>query len=435
LKIAIDGFTLALKEGTGLATSTDQLARTLASGGHELSVIYGLTGVGRDPELMWPRLLQALSVRGEAQVHEWLRWAPLTAAFMAPYLAGWDFRLRPVPRRDAVSSAGSSARIPAGAEIFNAPSIFYAAQTYASLFGRPTMLRRLPGIEVFHRSSPLPLAMRGVANVMTVHDVIPLAMPHSTAINLRHYRRIMEASLRHADLLLAISEYSRRDLLSFFDLPPEKVVVSYQAVELPQALREIDAGEMRRQLDSLFGLEPGGYFLFYGAIEPKKNVGRILDALAHARNDLPLVIAGRNGWLYEQDLKRMRSMTRNPRTAARLKRFEYLPFAQLMLLLKGARGLVFPSLYEGFGLPVLEAMTMGVPVITSNTTSLPEVAGDAALLVDPLDPRAIAAAMDRLAGDDALCADLVRRGTLQAEQFTPQKYLQRIEQAYRQVLG
>jgi len=434
LKIAIDGFTLALKEGTGLATATDQLARTLASGGHDLSVIYGLTGVGRDPALMWPRLLQALGVRGEAQVHEWLRWAPLTAAMLAPYLAGWRFQVRPVPRRADVATAGSSARIPAGADVYNAPSIFYAAQSYASIFGKPVRLRKLPGVDVFHRSSPLPLHMEGVANVMMVHDVIPLAMPHSTAINLRHYRRIMEASLRDADLLLLISEHSRRDLLSFFDVPPEKAVVCYQSVEIPEALRDIDADEMRRQLDSLYGLEPGGYFLFYGAIEPKKNVGRILDALAYARNELPLVIAGRNGWLYQQEVKRMRTMLRNPRTAGRLRRHEYLPFAQLMLLLKGARGLVFPSLYEGFGLPVLEAMMMGVPVITSNTTSLPEVAGDAALLVDPLDPRAIAAAMDRLAGDDALCADLVRRGTQQAAQFTPQKYLERIEQAYRQVL-
>ncbi len=435
MKIAIDGFTLALKEGTGLATATDQLARTLAAGGHDLSVIYGLTGVGRDPALMWPRLLQALGVRGEAQVHEWLRWAPLTGAMLPPYLAGWRFRVRPVPRRADVALAGSPARIPAGADVYNAPSIFYAAQSYASVFGKPVRLRKLPGVDIFHRSSPLPLHMDGTANVMTVHDVIPLAMPHSTAINLRHYRRIMEASLRDADLLLVISEHSRRDLLSFFDVPPEKVVVSYQAVELPEAVRTIDAEELRRQLEGGFGLEPGGYFLFYGAVEPKKNVMRILDALTFARNDLPLVIAGRNGWLYQQEVKRMRSMQRNPRTAGRLKRFEYLPFAQLMLLLKGARALVFPSLYEGFGLPVLEAMMMGVPVITSNTTSLPEVAGDAALLVDPLDARAIAEAMDRLAGDGALCADLVRRGYEQAARFTPQKYLERIEQGYRQALG
>jgi glycosyltransferase involved in cell wall biosynthesis len=435
VKIAIDGFTLGLKEGTGLSTFAYELAQTLSGGGHEVSVVYGLHGIGRDPRLLWPRFVQRLGLGGELLPFEWTRWAPYAAAYAGPGLAGWPLKATPIPRDAAVAAHGLSARIPAAAQLYNLPAVYSTAHTLAGLTARGLVLERLPGIEVFHRTSAVPMRMRGAANVVTVHDVIPLTLPHSTVINLKHYRRIMQAALKGADALFVISEHSRRDLLAFFDVPPERVVVTYQAVSVPPSLRAIDGDELARQLKANFDLAPGGYFLFYGAIEPKKNVMRILDAHAMARSDLPLVIAGRNGWLYQQELRRIRALVRDPKRAGRTRRLEYLPFQQLMLLLKGARALVFPSLYEGFGLPVLEAMQMGVPVITSNTTSLPEVAGDAALLVDPGDARQIADAMDRLAGDDALCADLARRGTAQAARFTPELYLQRLEQGYRLALG
>jgi glycosyltransferase involved in cell wall biosynthesis len=384
---------------------------------------------------MWPRFIQALGIRGEAQTRDWLRWAPFAAAHLPAYLAGWPIASRRVTRISNVTRQGLSARIPASDQIYNASTIYRAAQSFASLLGRPLVLRRLPDAEVFHRTSPLPIRMRGVANVVTIHDVIPLTLPHSTAIDLKHYRRIMKATLKDADAVFVISEHSRRDLLSFFDVPPERVVVTYQTVDIPASLRQIEGEELQRRLRADFDLVRGGYFLFYGAIEPKKNVMRILDAHAMARSGLPLVIAGRNGWLYEQEVRRIRGLVRDPKKASRIRRYEYLPFQQLMLLLKGARALVFPSLYEGFGLPVLEAMLMGVPVITSNTTSLPEVAGDAALMVDPADAGQIADAMDRLAGDDALCATLVQKGHVQVQKFRPELYLQRLESGYRQALG
>jgi glycosyltransferase involved in cell wall biosynthesis len=326
-------------------------------------------------------------------------------------------------------------RIPDLAQIYNLPSIYHTAHAIAALLQRQVVLRRLPGAQIFHRTMPLPMRMRDVANVVTVHDVIPLALPQSTAINLDHYRRIMEASLRGADALFAVSEQSKRDLLRFFDVPAERIVVTYQAVNIPPALRQADEDELARLLKANFDLAPRGYFLFFGAIEPKKNVLRILDAHGLAKCDLPLVIAGRYGWLYEQEQRRIDGLLADPQARGRIRRLEYLPYAQLMALLKGARAVVFPSLYEGFGLPVLEAMQMGVPVITSDTTALAEVAGDAALQVDPLDPNAIAQAMERLAADDALCAALVRKGHERAQHFSPERYLQRLEQGYRLALA
>ena len=435
MKIAIDGFTLGLKEGTGLATFAYELAQLLSAHGHEVSAVYGLNGLGRREHLLWPRLLQRLGERGEAQPREWLRWAPYAAAYLAPVLIGWPLRPRPVPRSPEITADGSPVRIPDLAHIYNLPSIYHTAHAIAALMRRQVVLRRLPGAEIFHRTMPLPMRMRGVANVVTVHDVIPLALPHSTAINLDHYRRIMEASLRGADALFTVSEHSKGDLLRFFDVPAERIVVTYQAVNIPAALREIDEDELARVLKTSFDLERGGYFLFFGAIEPKKNVLRILDAHALAKCDLPLVIAGRCGWMYEQEKRRIDALLAGRETRRRIRRIEYLPFTQLMALLKGARAVVFPSLYEGFGLPVLEAMQMGVPVITSNVASLPEVAGDAALLVNPHDAAEIARAMDRLAGDDALHAELVRKGSERVQCFSSERYLQRLEAGYRQALG
>ena len=435
MRIAIDGFTLGLKEGTGLATFAYELAQLLGAHGHEVSAVYGLNGLGRSEHLRWPRLLQQLAERGQAQPREWLQWAPHAAAYLAPVLLDWPLTASPVPRRPDISAAGSPVRVPDLAHFYNLPSIYHTAHAIAALLRRQVVLRRLPGVEIFHRTMPLPMRMQGVANVVTVHDVIPLALPHSTAINLDHYRRIMEASLRGADALFTVSEHSRRDLLAFFDMPAERIVVTYQTVNIPPALRDIDADELARLLKADFDLAPGGYFLFFGAVEPKKNVMRILDAHALAKSDLPLVIAGRYGWLYEQEKRRIDALLADPWARRRIRRLEYLPFAKLMALLKGARALVFPSLYEGFGLPVLEAMQMGVPAITSNVASLPEVAGDAALLVDPRDAGEIAQAMDRLAADDALHAELVRRGQHRVRLFSPERYLQRLEEGYRQALG
>ncbi len=434
MKIAIDGYTLGLKEGTGLATFAYELAQTLSANGHEVSAVYGLNGLGRSRHDLWPRLLERFGVRGEAHPREWLRWAPYAAAYLGPVLLGWPLNAKPVPRRPDATLVGSPIRIPDLAHVYTLPSIYQSAQAIAALTRHQTLLRRLPGVEIFHRTMPLPLRMRGVANVVTVHDVIPLALPNSTIVNPDHYRRIMEASLKGADAVFTVSEHSKRDLLAYFDVPADRISVTYQAVNLPSALRDVNEETLAQQLETDFALSPRGYFLFFGAVEPKKNVLRILDAHAMAKSDLPLVVAGRYGWMYDEEQRRIGELLADPKTRQRIRRFEYLPFAQLMALVKGARAVVFPSLYEGFGLPVLEAMAMGVPVITSNTTSLPEVAGDAALLVDPRDPRQISDAMDRLAGDDALCDELVRKGAARVENFSPELYLRRLEDGYRRAL-
>ena len=268
--------------------------------------------------------------------------------------------------------------------------------------------------------------MKGVKKVVTVHDVIPLALPQSTEINLRHYTQMFQTALRDADLICAISEQSKRDLMRFMHTPEEKIQVTGQAVNLPARYRHLPDAEVARHVEEKFALRHKQYFLFYGAIEPRKNVMRILEAFGLADTPYPIVIVGGYGWLY-QDVQDF--FQRNP-SPEKFRRLDFVPFKDLMFLLKGARALVVPSLYEGFGLPVLEAMQMGCPVITSHTTSLPEVGGDAALYVDPLDVPALARAIETLTSDTASITAMVEKGYIQAEKFSHAQHQTKLLAAY-----
>lgn len=437
MKVMVDAYALGLLEGTGLTTYARELANTLIARGHEVSALYGLNGVPREAALQWPAFLQALATRGQPGHRPYMQWGGHAARYGLLQLSGRSAVAQAIERAPWVNAVSLRQPLPAFSRIFNLASGYNAAFAFAALLGRALRVAPPGGanIELFHRTSPIPMFMRGACNVVTAHDIIPLVLPHSTAINLAHYKRILLHSFEHADRIFVVSEYSRNDIERVLGIPPERMFVTHQSVQVPDAVRLADAGDVAEQIRQEFGLEYGEYFLFYGAIEPKKNVLRLLDALTRTRCDLPLVIVGRDGWLCKEEVGRIASMCAQPAGAHRLRRFTYLPRLTLMRLLRGARALVFPSLCEGFGLPPLEAMQMGVPVITSDRGSLPEVCGDAAVIVDPLDPADIAAAMDRLAVDDALCASLIERGLARAEQFSPERHALRIEEGYRLALG
>jgi len=189
----------------------------------------------------------------------------------------------------------------------------------------------------------------------------------------------------------------------------------------------------------VFGLDWRGYFLFFGAIEPKKNLARIIEAYLASGVSAPLIIIGGRAWLDEDQVALMYpdivelSEARDGviRRADRIRRYEYLPFTLLVSLIRGAKATLLPSLYEGFGLPVLESMLLGTPVITSTEGSLPEIAGDSALLVDPYDTQAIRRAIVALDEDADLRADLARRGVGQAAKFSSAAYRQKLADLYR----
>ena len=270
--------------------------------------------------------------------------------------------------------------------------------------------------DLFHATDHYIPLLRHVPVVATVMDLIPFIHPEWVSVGLRPLKNwLFKRSILSADHLITISEHSRRDLMTHFGISSNKISVTPLGVDpcyfsrVPERAREAVLG--RYALSS-------GFFLFIGTLQPRKNLETLLDA--HAQLPLPLqkrhplVVVGRHGWGVLALLPRLRHLEQQ----GTVRWLDYVPQDDVMALLHSARALTFLSLYEGFGLPVLEAFAAGCPVIASNTTSIPEVAGDAALLVDPRDRVLIAEAMMRLIEDDALVHRLKERGQKRASVFT-----------------
>jgi glycosyltransferase involved in cell wall biosynthesis len=277
----------------------------------------------------------------------------------------------------------------------------------------------------------LPPAIR-CRSVVTIHDCIHLMFPQYLPSRLAHVyaKGSMWSATRKADRVLTVSEASKRDILRFFDIPPEKVVVIYNAIDErflgPADTTRMDLVRRRYQLDHPF-------ILYVGNIKPHKNIERLVEAFAIARqggpDNLKLIIIG-------DELSRypvLRQAVHRHQLEKFVRFLGYQPQETLAAFYRLARAFVFPSLYEGFGLPPLEAMACGTPVVTSNVSSLPEVAGGAALLVDPHDAAAIADGIRRAVTDDTLRADLIAKGHARARDFSWQQSVAKIHQIYMEV--
>ena len=309
-------------------------------------------------------------------------------------------------------------------------------------YGRSASVKVDAKPTIFHATQPLPLRVAGACNIYTIHDIVPLRLPYTTLENKRYFLQLIRHLGRTADRIVTVSEAARNDLITYCGIEPNKVVNTYQTVEFPPTALAGSDEDAAQLVQNVFDLKHRGYLLFYGALEPKKNVGRLIDAFMTSGITLPLVIAGGLGWEYEGDLKRIDAANGRGSGAdgrntfqTKVRRITYLPLHHLVSLIRCARAVVFPSLYEGFGLPVVEAMLLGTPVITSNVASLPEVAGEAALLVNPLDVRDIASAIVKIDSDDALCAELVSKGRVQAQKFSRQAHKARLGRVYEDTLA
>ena len=435
MKIAIDGFNLGLAQGTGIATYGRELASVLEKSGNEVFPIYGLDIAKRDEQLFYSQFIQRLGVSGESDKRSLINWAGRFLSGFPSHILGRPFNVDRVATNRQIALGSVRDKLPVCTEILNSSSIFKVSQAYSVLTKQPTKLSLPVEVDLLHLTLPLPLSISKVPKAVTVHDIIPLILPSSTKVNIPRYTSMLRTALRDADVIFSVSECSKRDVVQFLNIPEQRIHVTYQSVDIPEQLKNITQDECVQFLKNNYDLKFAEYFLYYGAIEPKKNVAKIIEAFSQAKTDCPIVIVGKDGWLFDDVQRLLQSAHMNSKGRKRFIRIPYLPFQQLMFLLRGARGLVFPSLYEGFGLPVLEAMQMGCPVITSHVSSLPEVGGEAVHYVDPYDTESIVSAVEKFSSDNEYRADLIKKGYVQAQKFSKSNYLKLLNHGYEKALS
>ena len=275
---------------------------------------------------------------------------------------------------------------------------------------------RMDSYNIYHETAFTPAAINGlVPQVFTLHD---LSLLHWRDMHPRE--RIwfadifMHRRLKEADHIITPSEYIRRELNETMKIPITRITAIPEAADhcfriIPAS--QVEATLKRRQL-------PTNYILFVGSLEPRKNIDTLISALALTNSDIPLVLTGWSGWGEKKWLAEINRLN----LAGRVFNTGHVSDAELVALYNGAAAVVYPSLYEGFGLPIIEAMACGAAVITSNRASMPEVAGDGAILLNnPLDPEELADAIDTLVQQNTRRDELKRRGRLQAASFSWQR--------------
>ena len=269
-------------------------------------------------------------------------------------------------------------------------------------------------LDLFHSPDFALPPIRQARTVLTVHDLSFMRVPECSQPSLRAYLlRVVPPSVRRADVVLADSQSTRNDVVELLGVSPDRVRVLYPGVD--EAFRRVLDTHVLAEVRQRYRL-PERFVLGVGTLQPRKNLPRLIEAYARSREDtdIKLVIAGGTGWMYEGIFRRVEDLGLQDEVYFP----GYVADEDLPALYTLADLFAFPSLYEGFGLPPLEAMACGTPVVTSNVSSLPEVVGDAALTVDPHDVGALANAMRRVLNEPALRNAMVRRGLAQAQGFT-----------------
>ena len=433
-RIIFDGLNLALEEGTGVATYARMLTRVARDLGHKVGVVYGSPQApSRNP------LLREIAFFDEKRAIKRSRSAETLDYIFDCIRYHLPVRPTPVEVSGVVVTRQFDETLPALDSLFVTRNLFANANGHFRRTKAFVDLDFDPRPDIFHCTYQLPLRSKSACNIYTIHDLVPLRLPFTTLDNKRRTFRLLKKIAAKADHIVTVSENSKRDIIELLSIDEKKVTNTYQAVAFPKEDVERSEETIAEQLSGSFGLDFQQYLLFFGALEPKKNVGRLIEAYLASGVSVPLVLVAGGGWHNEAETTLLddlrdsepRAIERNPlRLKRSVRRFRHVRPSFLVTLIRGARAVVFPSLYEGFGLPVLESMVLGTPVVTSRESSLPEIAGDAALLVDPYDADDIARAITTIVNDADLRAELSRRGRKQAAKFSVERYRERVAALY-----
>ena len=252
---------------------------------------------------------------------------------------------------------------------------------------------------------------------ITVHDLSPVVTPEFYDLKRRLWHKFLQykKSFDRANIIFAVSEYTKHDLIRLFQIPAEKIRVVYPGVD-PQIFSPDQNTAQLIELRNKYSL-PGNFLLFLSTIEPRKNLGNLIKAFELLETNAYLVIVGKAGWKYRTIFEQIR----NSKKSAKIKYMGYVSEQEKAKIIKLAQAVVYPSFYEGFGFVPLEAASIGVPVLASSVTSLPEVVSSAALLVNPYNVMELKKGLQEILNNDLLRANLIANGKDRARQFSWQK--------------
>lgn len=404
-RIIVEGTELLRPFGTGLATQARMVVQALARLGCAPDVL-----VARDVRLRGTEVSRALAFFGNGTAP-----TPRAARLRAGLALAADL-LRPAPLvrvpMGPVQAGPRAPDLPQATGWLASPALFGRAHQHLRLTGRPLSVRLPDGAAALVLTSVMPLLAANAPTIVLAADLIPLTHPQLVLDPTQRFLRSALAVLPRAAHVVTCTQDSRAALVRHLGLDPTRISVA----SLPVEARAV--APLQPALDR-FELEDDGFLLFAGAVEPKKNLPRLIDAYAASGVQAPLVLAGPDGWLVEQQLARIGQPLAGK---ARIIRLGWLPAHDLAALMATCRCFVFPSVTEGFGLPALEAMAAGAAVIAGNRDGLAEIVGDAALTVDPDRTLEIAAAIARLDSDAELRRALRRQGRRRAALFTPARF-------------
>jgi glycosyltransferase involved in cell wall biosynthesis len=370
LRIGID-YTAAVRQGAGIGRYTRELVRVLAELDRDNDyALFAATGGQRLADRAWPT----------------------------------NFQMRSVPLSDrALAILWHRLRLPLWVELVTG------------------------AVDIFHSPDFVLPPLHRARTLVTVHDLSFIRYPECADVNLRAYlNKVVPRSVHRADLVLADSQNTKDDLVELLGVEANKIEVIYPGVE--ERFRPIEDQTVLEQVRRRYNLPPR-FILGLGTLQPRKNFATLVEAFADLRFaicDLRLVIAGGKGWLYDEIFVAVERLGLEEQVVFP----GFVADEDLPALYNLAELFVFPSLYEGFGIPPLEAMACGTPVVTSNASSLPEVVGEAGLIVEATDTRALAEAMKRVLEDNALREGMIAKGLEQARKFTWEKSVSKLLSLY-----
>lgn len=289
-------------------------------------------------------------------------------------------------------------------------------------------------VNLFHATDfVLPPTLPTTKTLLTVHDLSFIRVPETASPKLKAYLdTVVPRSVRNTDHILADSQATKDDLIDLYDTPADKITVLLSGVN--QRFKPVDDKSELESTRDKYNLGDKRYVFSVGTVQPRKNYSRVIRSVSQLRQngfDIHYVIAGGKGWLEDE----MYETIQETKMEEYVQLLGFVDDVDLPALYSGSECLIIPSLYEGFGLPILEAMACGVPVITSNVSSLPEVAGEATLLIDPFDTDAITESLHNVLTNLEERTRLIKGGFQQVSQFTWERSARQLKAIYDMVLS